>query len=299
MMKIKSWIKAFRLRTLPLALSSILMGSFLAVASNNYSSTIIILSLITTLFLQILSNLANDYGDGMKGTDNENRLGPTRTIQSGEISPAAMRLGIVVFVIISLVSGIWLIYEALGSDWWLGIIFLSLGLASIAAALKYTMGKKSYGYSGFGDLFVFIFFGIVAVLGTYFLNTLIIDYKIILPAISMGMLSTAVLNLNNMRDLKNDLTAGKTTLASVMGREKSKIYHNSLIILAMISSISYTIITYTSIFNLIYLIVIPLFIIDLIKINKISNEQLLDPYLKATALKTLLFTILFGLGLII
>ena len=275
------------------------MGSFLAVASNNYSSTIIILSLITTLFLQILSNLANDYGDGMKGTDNENRLGPTRTIQSGEISPAAMRLGIVVFVIISLVSGIWLIYEALGSDWWLGIIFLSLGLASIAAALKYTMGKKSYGYSGFGDLFVFIFFGIVAVLGTYFLNTLIIDYKIILPAISMGMLSTAVLNLNNMRDLKNDLTAGKTTLASVMGREKSKIYHNSLIILAMISSISYTIITYTSIFNLIYLIVIPLFIIDLIKINKISNEQLLDPYLKATALKTLLFTILFGLGLII
>ena len=171
MTKIRSWIEAIRLRTLPLAIASILMGSFLAISSKEYNWTVIILCIITTLFLQILSNLANDYGDGMKGTDNKERLGPKRTIQSGSISPKEMRLGIVVFMVLSFISGIWLIIESLGMNWQLGLLFLFLGVASIGAAIKYTVGNKAYGYSGFGDVFVFLFFGIIAVLGTYFLNT--------------------------------------------------------------------------------------------------------------------------------
>jgi len=183
MTKFKSWITAFRLRTLPLAISSILMGSFLAIASGIYNWFVISLSIITTLFLQILSNLANDYGDGIKGTDNKDRVGPVRTIQSGKISPKEMRIGIVIFIILSLISGIWLIVESLGSSWYLGLLFFLLGLAAIASAIKYTVGNNAYGYIGFGDLFVFLFFGLLAVAGTYFLNTHSLDWKIFLPGI--------------------------------------------------------------------------------------------------------------------
>lgn len=299
MSKINSWIKAFRFRTLPLALSSILMGSFLAVASGHYSNIIIGLSVLTTLLLQILSNLANDYGDGMKGTDNKDRLGPKRTIQSGEISPMQMKIAIVIFVLLSLASGIWLIVEAFGSDWYLGLLFLSLGLASIAAAIKYTVGKKAYGYSGLGDLFVFLFFGLVAVLGAYFLNTHQIKIEILLPTISIGLLSTGVLNLNNMRDIENDLQSGKNTLASTMGIEKAKKYHLFLILGAIISAVIFTILEYSSPWNLIYIITFPLFFLQLSKIMKIKEEQLLDPFLKQLALTTLLFSVLFGMGLLL
>lgn len=299
MSKLKSWISAFRLRTLPLALSSILMGSFLAIASENYSSLIITLSLVTTLLLQILSNLANDYGDGMKGTDNTERLGPKRAIQSGEISPKEMRVGIILFILLSLISGIWLIIEAFGSDWRLAILFLVFGLASITAAVKYTIGNRAYGYSGLGDLFVFLFFGLLAVMGSYYLNTLVLNWVILLPAISMGFLSTAVLNLNNMRDIKNDLESGKHTLASSMGLENAKKYHVILVVGAMIAAIVYSVLNYSSQWNFLYVISFPLFILHLFKIIKIKEEKLLDPFLKQLALTTLLFSVLFGIGLIL
>ncbi len=299
MTKLKSWIKAFRLRTLPLAISSILMGSFLAIASNNFNSLIITLSVVTTLLLQILSNLANDYGDGMKGTDNIERLGPKRTIQSGEISPKEMRIGIAIFSLLSLIAGIWLIFEAFGSDWPLALLFLVFGLASIAAAIKYTVGSKAYGYSGLGDLFVFIFFGLLAVMGSYYLNTLTLNWVILLPTFSMGLLSTAVLNLNNMRDIKNDLRSGKHTLASSMGLENAKKYHVFLVVGAMIAAITYSVLNYTSLWNFLYVISFPLFILQLLKIIKIKEEKLLDPFLKKLALTTLLFSVLFGIGLIL
>ena len=297
MTKFKSWIVAFRLRTLPLAISSILMGSFLAIASGAYNWTVITLSIITTLLLQILSNLANDYGDGMKGTDNKERIGPQRAIQSGNISPKEMKIAIVIFVLLSLVSGIWLIIESFGSNWYLGLLFLVLGLSAIAAAIKYTVGNKAYGYSGLGDLFVFLFFGLVAVLGTYFLNTLTVGWMIFLPAISMGFLSTGVLNLNNIRDIKNDLKSGKKTLASSLGIENAKKYHLALIVGAMLATIVYSTLNYTSIWNFLYLISFPLFISQLVKITNIKEEKLLDPYLKKLSLTILLFSILFGMGL--
>lgn len=298
MTKIKSWIVAIRLRTLPLAIASILMGSFLAVNANNYNWTVITLSIVTTLFLQILSNLANDFGDGLKGTDNSQRLGPQRTIQSGEISPKEMRTGILIFVLLSFVSGIWLILESLGSNFYMSIIFLVLGLLAIAAAIKYTVGRRAFGYSGMGDIFVFLFFGLLAVLGTYFLNTHSLNWEILLPAASMGFLSTGVLNLNNMRDMENDANSGKKTMALILGFRKSKIYHNIMIILAMVCAIIFGILQYHSFWQFIFIASYPLFIIQLYSINSITDRSHLDPYLKKLALSTLLFTILFGVGLI-
>jgi 1,4-dihydroxy-2-naphthoate octaprenyltransferase len=274
------------------------MGSFLAIATNNYNWIVIILSLVTTLLLQILSNLANDYGDGMKGTDNSERLGPLRAIQSGDISPNQMRLGIGVFVLLSLISGVWLILESLGDNWYLGLLFFALGITAILAAIKYTVGKTAYGYSGFGDLFVFLFFGLLAVIGTYFLVTHNINWEIILPASSMGLLSTGVLNLNNMRDMKNDANSGKHTLALKLGYKRAKYYHYSIVILAMILLIVFVFLRYSNFWQFLFVISFPFIIKDLMEISKITNKVLLDPYLKRLALFTLLTTLLFGFSII-
>ena len=292
---IKSWIKAFRLRTLPLALASILMGSFLAIHNGNYSWNVIILAIITTLFLQILSNLANDYGDGVKGTDNENRLGPKRTVQSGEITTSQMKKGILVFVLLSLTSGTWLIFEGLGiSLYTLG--FFVLGIGAIIASIKYTVGNRSYGYSGYGDIFVFIFFGPVAVLGTSFLASQQINWQDILPATTMGLLSTGVLNLNNMRDIENDRNSGKRTIAMRLGLLRAKKYHFTLVILALILLLVFTWLYYYSPWQFIYLIVYPNILRDLVLIQKTTDNRHLDPFLKKLAFSTLLLTLLFGMG---
>ncbi len=298
MAKRNSWIKAFRLRTLPLALASIFMGSFLAISTYNYNWTIIVLAIITTLFLQILSNLANDYGDGMKGTDNDNRVGPKRTIQSGEISPKEMRVGIIILTTLSFISGISLIIFSIGTNWNIGILFLLLGISAIAAAIKYTMGKNAYGYSGLGDLFVFLFFGPVAVIGTYYLVSGTLDWQIILPAITMGFLSTGVLNLNNMRDMENDANSGKHTLALTLGYKRAKIYHFSLVSMALILPVVFISINYFSPWQFIFVITYPNFIRDIFEINKIRDKSKLDPYLKKLAFSTLIFTLLFGMAII-
>ena len=296
---IKSWIKAFRFRTLPLALSSILMGSFLAIHENSYRWSVIILAVITTTFLQILSNLSNDYGDAMKGTDNENRLGPVRTVQSGEISPKQMKIAMSLFVILTLISGIWLIVESFGDDWAKAAAFLLFGVIAIVASIKYTVGNKSYGYSGFGDLFVFIFFGLLAVIGTYFLNTLSFSWLILLPASTLGFLSTAVLNLNNMRDIENDLNSGKETIAVRIGYNSARKYQVFLIAASFLATFLYVLFTYNSYWEFLFLATLPLFVYNLIGVYKVKDHKQLDPYLKKTALSTLVFVIVFGIGLLI
>lgn len=225
-----------RLRTLPLAVSGILMGSSLALLRvSEVNSLITLLALLTAVFLQVLSNLANDYGDFMKGTDNEKRLGNMRALQSGNISPAAMKRMIVLFVLLCLVSGIALLYvSAAGQTDPAFILFLLLGLTAIAAAIKYTVGKGAYGYSGWGDVFVFLFFGPVAVLGVYILHSGFrwswhLDRYAILPAITVGLLSAGVLNTNNIRDIDNDRASGKNTLVVKMGLDRARMYHLLLI----------------------------------------------------------------------
>lgn len=295
---IKDWLDASRLRTLPLALSCILVGSGMAYGSPKFNWIIFSLAISTTLFLQILSNLANDYGDAEKGTDNKYRVGPERAIQSGRITSDQMKKGIIILVILTLVSGILLIYNSnLGDNTIAQIGFVFLGVVSIIAAIKYTAGKGAYGYKGLGDVFVFIFFGLVGVCGTYFLFTKEINISQVLPGISIGLFSAAVLNLNNMRDIENDEASGKNTLVVKIGLKKAKFYHFSIILIGISTSIIFVLQSPYSPINFIFLISFVPLIIHLLKVFKNKIPANLDPELKKVALSTFLFSILFWIAI--
>ena len=317
-MDVRNFIKAARLRTLPLSISGIILGSFLGIKKNmiilseNYSDTNIFigsfsifqspifwLAIFTTIGFQVLSNFANDYGDGIKGTDN-NRKGEARMVSTGAITPIQMKNAMVITTIISLIIALLLIFVAFGHEnFKYSFLFFILGIASIAAAIKYTVGKSAYGYSGLGDLFVFLFFGLLSVVGSYFLFTKQLNIFIFLPAISIGLLSTAVLNLNNMRDQIEDKQYSKNTLVVKLGSQKSKLYHYFLIIGALISALIYVASNYQSLIQYLFLIAfIPLFLnIKVVAQNIIFYE--LDKELKKVALSTFLFAILFGIGQIL
>lgn len=300
MTKTKAWIHAFRLRTLPLSLSSIFLGSLLAVAEEKFQIKIFILATLTTLFLQVLSNLANDLGDSISGADNDDRVGPQRAVQSGVISKKEMKGMVILFVLFSLLTGSWLVYEGIQLiSLAQGLIMLFLGFAAIAAAVNYTVGKNPYGYSGFGDLFVFIFFGLVGVLGTFFLHTGNLNWIEIIPASVVGLLSVAVLNLNNLRDVENDSKSGKHTLVVKLGVNKAKKYHLGLLSLAMILPCIYSVLNWDSSFQWLFLISYPLLVKNMLVVLKNTNASELDPELKRVALSTLLFSLSFGLGLIL
>lgn len=285
---LKNWLQAFRLKTLPLAFASITMGAFVANIDNSLKWSVYLLALLTATLLQILSNLANDYGDYKKGTDNENRVGPTRALQSGIISEKSMLNAVILFSILSLASGVVLIYIGL-KDFkdFTTLIMLALGIASVAAAIKYTVGKGAYGYNGLGDIFVFIFFGSVAVIGTYFLMTKEIDSAIISIAISIGCLAVGVLNINNLRDIENDEASNKITLAVKLGRQKAKTYQTILTIVAFLSYSNYV---YSNTNPLWFFIIgsllwLPiLFSHSRISKNKKGEEQLLNNELKSYSL---------------
>ncbi len=299
MTKIEAWVRAFRLRTLPLSMSSVLLGSLLAFDKGMLSMPILFGALITTLFLQILSNLANDYGDSSHGVDNDKRLGPMRGVQSGAITAPEMRNGIIVFTILALVSGIWLLVKAadrLDNGMVLG--FFVLGIMAIAAAIKYTVGKNPYGYAGLGDLAVFIFFGMAGVTGTYYLHTSSFDWPELLPAVSIGLLSTGVLNLNNMRDLENDKESGKRSFAVLLGPDRAKLYHTLLIVFALAAAVTYTLINFRSPYQFIYLITVPILLQNVGVVWSTSRSSDLDAELKKLAFATLLFALMMGIGLI-
>jgi len=296
---LKDWISAARLRTLPLAFSSVLMGSTLAFEEGNFKFPVFFLALLTTLFLQVLSNYANDYGDTMNGADNEDRVGPQRAVQSGKISLTQMRNGIIVCALAALLSGISLLY--ISSVNTLAFIFLLIiGLLAILAALKYTAGKNPYGYRALGDLFVFLFFGMVAVLGTVYLYRGGVPNAMhVLPASSIGFLSVAVLNLNNMRDLAPDKAAGKRTMAVMMGFETARVYHAILVTLSFILLISYVLLTGQHPTRLVFLLTAIPLVLHLIRVFKCKEPRLLDPELKIVALSTFFLTVLFGASLVI
>lgn len=297
--KIKVWLAAMRLRTLPLAVSSTILGSFLAAFNGDFNWKIFVLASLTTLFLQILSNLANDYGDGLKGTD-ENRVGEKRANQSGVVSKLEMKIGISAFILLALVSGILLILEGTKGTNQLNIIlFLILGLGAIVSAIKYTIGDKPYGYIGLGDFFVFFWFGIIGVAGTYFLHTNHFSFDILLPSASIGLLSVGVLNINNLRDRITDQKAGKITLVVRIGEQNAKKYQLALITLAMICSGAYVFMNYNGFWQFLFLATAPFFFINAALIMKITEPAQFDPYLKKFAISTFFFSIALGLGLIL
>jgi 1,4-dihydroxy-2-naphthoate octaprenyltransferase len=296
----KNWIEAFRLRTLMLSLACILMGVFLAKMSHvDINILSIIFTFLTALFLQILSNLANDYGDSKHGADHDGRKGPKRTVQSGKISSAQMLNGIKLFVLLSLISGILLLYFCLPIIGNSGVFLLFiLGIAAIVAAIAYTNGKKPYGYMGLGDISVFIFFGLIAVGGTYYLLVGTINSMVFLPAISCGLFSVGVLNLNNMRDIDSDLQAGKNSIPARLGFVKSKIYHYNIIVIALLCTLVF-VMFYNEMQtwrNLSFVACYPFFLKQLFTIKNTTDQQKLDPMLKQLAISTMLFVVLFGLG---
>lgn len=296
----KHWVQAARLRTLPLSISGIVAGTAVAAYQNQFNGWIFALAILTTIGLQVISNFANDYGDGVKGTDNEDRIGPKRALQMGVISPKAMKKAIVLTSIVTFILALLLIFVAF-KDANLGyfLFFILLGIAAIGAAIKYTIGKSAYGYNGLGDLFVFIFFGLVSVIGSHFLYTKVFYTPIIFLAISVGLLSVAVLNLNNMRDRVNDKKVGKNTLVVKWGDSKAKKYHNIIIITSILSIVIFTILNGYQISHWIYVVSFAPLIKHLRFVNENEVAQDLDPELKKVALSTFFMTLLFSLGLLI
>lgn len=235
---LRIWFDAARPKTLPLALVSIFTGSALAFSSGHFSLPIALLALLTATLLQILSNLANDYGDAVKGTDNEKRLGPIRAIQSGEVSLADMKRAIVINIALTIIAGLALVFYALDSLESI-LAFISLGVLAMMAAIAYTVGNKPYGYVGLGDLSVFLFFGLLGVSGTYFLHTGHIEWSLFLPSLGCGLMAVAVLNVNNMRDIENDAECGKRTVPVRLGQQRAKTYHFLLLTGAVLAFASY------------------------------------------------------------
>lgn len=310
MSKLKAFIQAARLRTLPLSVSGIIVGCGLADFSTidltpdgllvqflnpELNLSIFILAILTTIGFQILSNFANDYGDGIKGTDN-NRVGEQRLVASGIISPKQMKQAMIITAILTLIVAIALIYQAFGKDnFGYSILFFVLGIASIVAAIKYTVGKNAYGYSGFGDVFVFLFFGWLSVVGSYFLYTKSINWELFLPATTIGLLSIAVLNLNNMRDRIEDAKTNKNTLVVKMGSQKAKLYHYTLIILALICAVTYVQLHYNSPIQYMFLLAFIPLLLNIVTVAKNIIHKELDSELKKVALSTFLFAILFAI----
>lgn len=298
-MQIKPWIAAFRLRTLPLALSVIAMGSFLAAAQGLFRWPVLLLAALTTLLLQVLSNLANDYGDSIHGADKGDRKGPSRAVQSGQITSVAMKRAMLITAFLSLASGLVLLWVALGNQPFLFFSFLGLGILSILAAIGYTNGKRPYGYAGLGDLSVLVFFGLVGVGGSYFLHTQRIDWQVLLPALSCGFFSVGVLNVNNIRDIESDQAAGKYSIPVRIGRQKAVIYHWMLLAGGVLCGVFYVLQNPGGYTSWLFLVSLPLFWKVGRGVQTYQDPARLDPFLKMMALSTLVFVLSFGIGILL
>lgn len=304
----KHWIEAARVRTLPLSVSGILVGSLYALAyptqkhetpTEVYSWKVFSFAILTTLGLQILSNFANDYGDGVKGTDNADRIGPKRAIQSGVITKEAMKRAIILTSFLTFLSACTLIYFAFGMTYvWYSVFFLVLGLLAILSAIRYTVGNTAYGYRGYGDLFVFVFFGLVSTLGVNFLHSQEIAYDLILPAAAIGLLSVGVLNLNNMRDEASDRKAGKNTIVVKIGGKAAKRYHYFLVVTAMILTLLFAVARNFAWDQYLFVLAYIPMILHLRRVAKTREPRELDPELKKLAMSTFLLSVLLAFSMI-
>ena len=304
MAKLKTWIKASRPRTVLLSFSGVLLGAFLSIAKvpepveGPTQWLTLLFCALTAILLQVLSNLANDYGDFKKGTDGAKRVGPQREMQSGAITEQEMKRGLAITAALCLVSGALLIFVFAGLTWQELAVFAALGLGAVLAALLYTLGKRPYGYRGLGDLFCFLFFGWAAVAGTYYLSTKSLDFSVLLPASAMGFLSNAVLNINNMRDVANDKTSGKNSLVVKLGLKKAFVYHCLLIVGAFVCLTVYLVLHHAEWYSYLFWLLFPLFLKDLIAIKK-TKPELLDPFLGQQVKHSFLLVLVYGILLII
>ena len=295
----KTWMKAARPRTLLLSFSGVLLGAFLSIAKvpelvkGPTQWLTLLLCALTAILLQVLSNLANDYGDFKKGVDGVHRVGPQREMQSGAISEKEMKRGLAVTAVLCLIFGTLLIFVFARLSWQELAVFAALGIGAVLAALLYTLGKHPYGYQGLGDLFCFLFFGWAAVAGTYYLATKNLDFSVLLPASAMGFLSNAVLNINNMRDYENDKASGKNSLVVKLGLKKAFVYHCLLIVGAFVCLTIYLILHHAAWYSYLFWLLFPMFLKDLIDINK-TKLELLDPFLGRQVRHSFLLVLVLG-----
>lgn len=300
MVPFSAWIQAARPRTLPLALAGLALGNFIAAFYQTFSWAIALSTVATAFFLQVLSNFANDYGDFVNGADNDDRIGPARAVQSGAISAAQMKRAMVITSVLALLFGVLSLYYASQNVNILPLLLmLGLGFGAIWAAIKYTSSANPYGYKGYGDLAVFVFFGLLAVLGSFYLQSGEVKWLVALPAAGFGLFSTGVLNLNNMRDIVNDKAMGKITVAVRLGLAKAKFYHAILIIAGCFLFVIFAIESYTATWQFLFLIPIGFMILHLIKVNKRHNHAEFNPLLKELSLSSALLALTIGIGLII
>lgn len=292
------WFTTARPKTLPLALASIIVGSALAHWAGKFDVVTTLLAFITTILLQILSNFANDYGDHVKGSDTKERIGPLRAIQHGVISGEQLKKAVIILSLLSFVSGVALsayAYETVQDLFF----FIGLGIASIIAAITYTVGKRAYGYLGLGDLFVLIFFGFVAVIGVFYLQVHSVPPMIFIPAFGCGLLSVAVLNINNLRDINQDRQAGKNTLIVRIGSQNGRKYHVVLLVLAVISYLIFAISEFEHWYSFIFLLAVPLLAKHARFVYQHRDPKELYPILGQMAGLALITNLLFSLGIVL
>ena len=290
------WFSTARPKTLPLALASIIIGSALAYWAGKFDLITTLLAFITTILLQVLSNFANDYGDHVKGSDTAERIGPLRAIQHGAITGEQLKMAVIILSVLSFISGVALSFYAYEGIEDL-LVFLGLGVISIVAAITYTVGKKAYGYLGLGDLFVLIFFGFVAVIGVFFLQAHSLPLMIFIPAFGCGLLSVAVLNINNLRDINQDRKAGKNTLIVRIGSKNGRIYHAILLALAVVSYLIFAILNFEHWYNYFFLLAVPLLVKHGLFVYRHQDPIELRPILGQMAGLALITNLLFSLGI--
>ncbi|MFZ7256035.1 1,4-dihydroxy-2-naphthoate polyprenyltransferase [Avibacterium avium] len=295
---VKMWVETARPKTLPLAAASIVMGAALAYWDDKFSWQISLLCLITTLLLQILSNFANDYGDHQKGSDTAERIGPLRGIQHGVISAQQLKKGLIAVILASLFFGFLLIGIAYQSYADL-LAFSLLGGLAIIAAITYTVGAKPYGYMGLGDISVLLFFGILGVCGTYYLQTHQLNLMIFLPALATGLFATAVLNINNLRDIEQDKKAGKNTLAVRLGAKNGRIYHCTLLAVGALCYVIFALANFHHLLSFIFLLAYPLLVKHALYVYRSQDPLLLRPMLGQMSMLALLTNLLFSFGLLV
>ncbi|WP_294459867.1 1,4-dihydroxy-2-naphthoate octaprenyltransferase [uncultured Ruminobacter sp.] len=299
-MDIKKWIVAARLRTLPLSLSAVLAGCFLGMSDSHFSpvmmSLILFLIVVTAVLLQVLSNFANDYGDAVSGVDGDNRIGPRRAIQSGDMTMSEMKKGIVAVAIASVISGFLSLILAFGSDYTSMAVFMILGALSVVAAITYTVGLV-YGYKGLGDISVFIFFGLVSVMGSCFMLAGTVTPESMMWGAAAGFMATLVLNVNNLRDYESDRVNGKRSLVVMMGMRGGKIYHAWLLFCSVLSAtgaVSFHFSDKSSAGYLVLISMIPVIAASIYCINPAHSGKMLDPMLKKTSLGAAVANIVCG-----
>ena len=297
--KMRAAIDSFRLRTLPLSLAGVVLGVLLAAGDFRVSPWVALLIFLTTILLQILSNLSNELGDVLKGTDTEERQGPQYGLASGGLGIEDMKKLISFIATLAAISGILMVWVSFGTLFCVkSVCLLALGAAAIFCAIRYTLGNNPYGYRGLGDLAVFVFFGLVSVLGGYFVAAhMIPSWLLVLPAAAIGCFSVGVLNVNNIRDMKTD-APNRVTVAIKLGLKGARIYQTVLVVLGWVLMLAFAAFYKPSPWHILFVVTLPLYVKHVRGIWT-RTERALDPMLPLLVMSTFLLAIIMGLTFVL